>query len=119
MKCSSGKINEVPSNRGVKKGSKSALSLCSLRDARINNTNNINTTGDGNNTNNVNVVSSTVNAAVIEINVVDPKTSIELPNDPNMPELEDVVYSDDDEDVGAEAAARALSRAIALAFMPV
>ncbi|GJT48475.1 putative ribonuclease H-like domain-containing protein [Tanacetum coccineum] len=36
-------------------------------------------------------------------NVVDPKTSIELPNDPNMPELEDIVYSDDDEDVGAEA----------------
>ncbi|GJY13958.1 putative ribonuclease H-like domain-containing protein [Tanacetum coccineum] len=31
------------------------------------------------------------------------KTSIELPDDPNMPELEDIVYSDDDEDVGAEA----------------
>ncbi|GJT42153.1 ribonuclease H-like domain-containing protein [Tanacetum coccineum] len=30
------------------------------------------------------------------------KTSIELPDDPNMPELEDIVYSDDDEDVGAE-----------------
>ncbi|GJW21666.1 putative reverse transcriptase, RNA-dependent DNA polymerase [Tanacetum coccineum] len=38
-----------------------------------------------------------------EVNVVDPKTSIELPNDPNMPELKDIVYSDDDEDVGAEA----------------
>ncbi|GKB84431.1 putative ribonuclease H-like domain-containing protein, partial [Tanacetum coccineum] len=25
---------------------------------------------------------------------------IELPNDPNMPELKDIVYSDDDEDVG-------------------
>ncbi|GKA79765.1 ribonuclease H-like domain-containing protein [Tanacetum coccineum] len=43
-----------------------------------------------------------VNAAVTEVNVVDLKTSIELPNDPNMPELEDIVYSDDDEDVGAE-----------------
>ncbi|GJS65610.1 putative ribonuclease H-like domain-containing protein [Tanacetum coccineum] len=29
--------------------------------------------------------------------------SIELPDDLNMPELEDIVYSDDDEDVGAEA----------------
>ncbi|GJT97795.1 putative ribonuclease H-like domain-containing protein, partial [Tanacetum coccineum] len=38
-----------------------------------------------------------------EVNVVDQKTSIELLNDPNMPELEDIFYSDDDEDVGAEA----------------
>ncbi|GJU32717.1 putative ribonuclease H-like domain-containing protein [Tanacetum coccineum] len=37
------------------------------------------------------------------INVVGKKTSIELLDDPNMPELEDIVYSDDDEDVGAEA----------------
>ncbi|GJW26929.1 hypothetical protein Tco_0040740 [Tanacetum coccineum] len=36
-----------------------------------------------------------------EVNVVDPKTSIELPNDPNMPELKDIVYSDYDEVVGA------------------
>ncbi|GJX82190.1 putative ribonuclease H-like domain-containing protein [Tanacetum coccineum] len=34
-----------------------------------------------------------------DINTVDPKTSIELPNDPNMPELEDIFYSDDAEDV--------------------
>ncbi|GKB45164.1 ribonuclease H-like domain-containing protein [Tanacetum coccineum] len=73
------------------------------KDDNINNTNNINTASDGNNTNNVNVVSSNVNAAGLEVNVVDPKTSIELPNDPNMPELKDIVYSDDDEDVGAEA----------------
>ncbi|GJR23014.1 ribonuclease H-like domain-containing protein [Tanacetum coccineum] len=39
----------------------------------------------------------------VPINAVDPKTSIELPNDPNMPKLEDIVYSDDDEDVGTEA----------------
>ncbi|GJV29327.1 hypothetical protein Tco_1385775, partial [Tanacetum coccineum] len=63
----------------------------------INNTNNINTASDGNNTSNVNVVSSTVNAAVTEVNVVDPKTSIELLNDPNAPEFKDIVYSDDDE----------------------
>ncbi|GJS32619.1 reverse transcriptase domain-containing protein [Tanacetum coccineum] len=40
---------------------------------------------------------------VPKVNVVDPKLSIELPNDLNMFELEDIVYSDDDEDVGAEA----------------
>ncbi|GJS01040.1 ribonuclease H-like domain-containing protein [Tanacetum coccineum] len=56
---------------------------------------------------------SNVNAAVTEVNVVDPKTSIELPNDLNMPELEDIVYSDD-EDVGAEAYMNNLD-----AFMPV
>ncbi|GKB85437.1 putative ribonuclease H-like domain-containing protein [Tanacetum coccineum] len=67
-----------------------------------------------NNTNNVNDVSSTVNAAGTEVNVVDPKTSIELANDPNMPELEDIVYSDDDEDVGVEADMNNLD-----AFMPV
>ncbi|GKE29524.1 putative ribonuclease H-like domain-containing protein, partial [Tanacetum coccineum] len=35
--------------------------------------------------------------------VVGVKTSIELPDDPNMPELEDIVYSDADEYVSAEA----------------
>ncbi|GKF46838.1 hypothetical protein Tco_0136640, partial [Tanacetum coccineum] len=70
------------------------------KDDNINSTNNINTASDGNNTNNVNAVSSTVDAARIEVNVVDPKSSIELPDDPNMHELEDIVYSDDDEDVG-------------------
>ncbi|GJT55522.1 hypothetical protein Tco_0990576 [Tanacetum coccineum] len=40
---------------------------------------------------------------VPKVNAVDPKTSIELPNDPNIPESKDIVYSDDDEDVGAEA----------------
>ncbi|GJY94295.1 putative ribonuclease H-like domain-containing protein [Tanacetum coccineum] len=49
-----------------------------------------------------------------KVNAVDPKTSIELPNDPNIPELEDIVYSDDDEDVGAEADMNNLN-----AFMPV
>ncbi|GJZ25539.1 hypothetical protein Tco_0569792 [Tanacetum coccineum] len=60
------------------------------KDDYINNTNNINTASDGNSTGS-------------EVYVVDPKTSIELPNDPNMPKLKDIVYSDDDEDVGAEA----------------
>ncbi|GJQ99791.1 putative ribonuclease H-like domain-containing protein [Tanacetum coccineum] len=51
---------------------------------------------------------------VPKVNVVDPKTSIELPNYQNMPELEDIVYSDDDEDVGVEANMNNLD-----AFMPV
>ncbi|GJY76320.1 putative ribonuclease H-like domain-containing protein [Tanacetum coccineum] len=50
----------------------------------------------------------------VPINVVDPKTSIKLPYDPNIPELEDIVYSDNDEDVGAEADINNLD-----AFMPV
>ncbi|GJT20359.1 retrovirus-related pol polyprotein from transposon TNT 1-94 [Tanacetum coccineum] len=64
------------------------------KDDDVNNTNNVNTASDGNNTNIVNVVSSTVNAAGIEVNVVGTKISIELPDDPNMPALEDIVYSD-------------------------
>ncbi|GJY85656.1 hypothetical protein Tco_0499682 [Tanacetum coccineum] len=80
----------------------------------INNTNNTNTASDGNSTNNVNVVSSYVNVAGSEVNVIDPKSSIELPNDPNIPELEDIVYSDNDEDVGAGADMNNLD-----AFMPV
>ncbi|GJW35550.1 ribonuclease H-like domain-containing protein [Tanacetum coccineum] len=68
----------------------------------VNNTNNINTASDGNNTNNVNTVSSTINTTGIEVNAVSSITSIKLPNDPNMPELEDIVYSDDYEDVGVE-----------------
>ncbi|GKC64981.1 hypothetical protein Tco_1097579, partial [Tanacetum coccineum] len=73
------------------------------KDDNINITNNINTASDVNNTINVNAVSLNVNTAGSEVNVVDPKTSIELPNDPNMSELKDIVYSDYDEDVGVEA----------------
>ncbi|GKG27974.1 hypothetical protein Tco_0406301, partial [Tanacetum coccineum] len=63
---------------------------------------------DVNSTNNVNA------ASIKEVNDVGAKTSIELPDDPNMPELEDNVYSDDDEDVGAEADMNNLD-----AFIPV
>ncbi|GJZ43953.1 hypothetical protein Tco_0591208 [Tanacetum coccineum] len=50
-----------------------------------------------NSTNNVNAASTN------EVNAVGAKTSIELPIDLDMPELEDIIYSYDDEDVGAEA----------------
>ncbi|GJT37196.1 putative ribonuclease H-like domain-containing protein [Tanacetum coccineum] len=101
-----GKDSEVPSTEEAR--------INQEKDDNINSTNNINTASDGNSTNNVNVVSSIVNVVVTEVNVVDPKISIKLPNDPNMPELEDIVYSDDDEDVGAEADMNNLD-----AFMPV
>ncbi|GKF62868.1 hypothetical protein Tco_0182922, partial [Tanacetum coccineum] len=83
-------------------------------DDNVNSNNNVNTASDGNNTNNVNAVSLTINVAGIEVNFVGAKTSIELPDDPNMPELEDIIYSDDDEDVGAEGDMNNLD-----AFMPV
>ncbi|GJS00352.1 putative ribonuclease H-like domain-containing protein [Tanacetum coccineum] len=70
--------------------------------------------GNVNSTNNVNAVSLTVNAVSIKVNVVGAKTSIELPDDLNMSELENIVYSDDDEDVGAEADMNNLD-----VFMPI
>ncbi|GJR45813.1 putative ribonuclease H-like domain-containing protein [Tanacetum coccineum] len=48
-----------------------------------------------NSTNNINA------ASINEVNATRGKSSIELLDDPNMPNLEDIVYSDDD--VGAEA----------------
>ncbi|GJW54263.1 putative ribonuclease H-like domain-containing protein [Tanacetum coccineum] len=67
-----------------------------------------------NSTNNVNVVSLTVNADGIVDNAVDENIVYGCADDPNMPELEDIVYSDDDEDVGAEVDMNNLD-----AFMPV
>ncbi|GKA57024.1 hypothetical protein Tco_0756096 [Tanacetum coccineum] len=61
-----------------------------------------------NNTNTVNAASTN------EFNTVGGKTSIDLLDDPNMPTLEDIIYSDDDEDVGAKADMNNLD-----AFMPV
>ncbi|GKF04514.1 putative ribonuclease H-like domain-containing protein, partial [Tanacetum coccineum] len=61
-----------------------------------------------NSTNNVNAASTN------EVNTIGRKTSIELPDDPNMPALEDIFYSDGDEDVGAEADMNNLD-----AFMPI
>ncbi|GJY41599.1 putative ribonuclease H-like domain-containing protein [Tanacetum coccineum] len=54
-------------------------------------------------TNNINTVSPTVSAADIENNVVDDNIVYGCIDDSNMPNLEEIVYSDDDEEVGAEA----------------
>ncbi|GJY77021.1 ribonuclease H-like domain-containing protein [Tanacetum coccineum] len=65
-----------------------------------------------NNTNNVNVPS------INEVNVVGTKTSIKLPLDPNMPELEDYSIFEDDEDVGAEADMNNLDTTIQVSPIP-
>nr|GEV23147.1 hypothetical protein [Tanacetum cinerariifolium] len=56
-----------------------------------------------NSTNNINTVSLTANAASTKDNALDKNIVYRCADDPNMPNLEEIVYSDDDEDVGAEA----------------
>ncbi|GJX46445.1 putative ribonuclease H-like domain-containing protein [Tanacetum coccineum] len=65
-----------------------------------------------NSTNNVN------SANTNEVNVVGRKTSIELPLDPNMPELEDYSIFEDDEDVVAEADMHNLDTTIQVSHIP-
>ncbi|GJS85576.1 putative ribonuclease H-like domain-containing protein [Tanacetum coccineum] len=55
-----------------------------------------------NSANNINTVSSTVNTASIKDNVADENIVYGCADDTNMPNLEEIVYSDDDEDVGAK-----------------
>ncbi|GJU98824.1 putative ribonuclease H-like domain-containing protein [Tanacetum coccineum] len=83
--------------------------VSSTEEPRVNQKKDVNV----NNTNTINIVSSTVNAAGIEDNVVDENIVYGCADDPNMPKLEDTVYSND-EDVGAEAVINNLD-----AFMPV
>ncbi|GJR40813.1 ribonuclease H-like domain-containing protein [Tanacetum coccineum] len=63
---------------------------------------------------NVNNTNNVKDANINEVNAICGKTSIKLPDDPNMPPLENIVYSDDYEDVNAEADMNNLD-----AFMPV
>ncbi|GJV03819.1 putative ribonuclease H-like domain-containing protein [Tanacetum coccineum] len=56
-----------------------------------------------NSTNNINTISPTINAAEIEDNAADKDIVYGCIDDPNMPNLEEIVYSNDDEEVGAEA----------------
>ncbi|GJX82751.1 ribonuclease H-like domain-containing protein, partial [Tanacetum coccineum] len=79
------KVNEEPGKEGGDP-SKEDERDDQEKDASVNSTNNVNA------------------ASTNEVNVVGRKASIELPDEPNMSALEDIVYSDDDdEDVGAEA----------------
>ncbi|GJX29053.1 putative reverse transcriptase domain-containing protein [Tanacetum coccineum] len=107
------KDTEDPGNEDSEVPSTEEPRVNQEKDDNVSSTNNVNT-DRVNNTNTINTVSPTVNAAGIKVNVVDPKSSIELLDDPNMPELEDIVYLDDDEDVGAEADMNNLD-----AFIPI
>ncbi|GKC82807.1 ribonuclease H-like domain-containing protein [Tanacetum coccineum] len=60
------------------------------------------------------IMSSTVNTASIKDNAVDENIVYGCADDPNMPNLEKIIYSDDDEGVGAEADMNNLDT-----FMPV
>ncbi|GKA73701.1 ribonuclease H-like domain-containing protein [Tanacetum coccineum] len=70
-----------------------------------------------NNTNKINIVSSRVNAAGIEDNVVDENIVYGCDDDPNMPNLEEIVYLKDD-DVGAEADMTNLNTHIIVSLIP-
>nr|GEW74924.1 hypothetical protein [Tanacetum cinerariifolium] len=74
-----------------------------------------------NNTNRLNAVRSTINAASNEVNVVGRTSSIELPNDQNMPELEDIsIFEDLNEDVlGAEADLNNLESTFQVSPIPI
>nr|GEV42116.1 uncharacterized mitochondrial protein AtMg00810-like [Tanacetum cinerariifolium] len=56
-----------------------------------------------NSTNNINIVSTTANATSTKDNAINENIVYRCADDPNMPNLEEIIYSDDDEDVGAEA----------------
>ncbi|GKD95906.1 putative ribonuclease H-like domain-containing protein, partial [Tanacetum coccineum] len=71
-----------------------------------------------NSTNNINIVSSTVNTASIEDNVVDENLIYGCDDDPNMPILEEIVYSNNDEGVGAEADMTNLDTHILVSLIP-
>ncbi|GKG41941.1 hypothetical protein Tco_0473692, partial [Tanacetum coccineum] len=64
---------------------KDSESIDQEKDASVNSTNNLNA------------------ASINEVNAIGRKASIKLPDEPNMPALEDIVYSNDNEDVGTEA----------------
>nr|GEV98514.1 hypothetical protein [Tanacetum cinerariifolium] len=74
-----------------------------------------------NSTNRVNAVSSTVNAASNEVNAVGRKSSTKLPNDLNMPELEDIsTFKDSNGDVfGVEADLNNLDSTFQVSPIPI
>ncbi|GJT24041.1 putative ribonuclease H-like domain-containing protein [Tanacetum coccineum] len=71
-----------------------------------------------NNTNTINTVSPTVNAADIENNAVDENIVYGCIDDQNMPNLKKIVYSDDDEEVGAEADMNNLATTVPVSPIP-
>nr|GEV53191.1 hypothetical protein [Tanacetum cinerariifolium] len=88
---SDGKDVEDPGNKDNE--------VLSSEEPRVNQENNANV----NSTNNINIVSQTDNAAVITDNAVDENIVYGCADDLNLPNLEEIVYSKEDEDVDAEA----------------
>ncbi|GJR91387.1 putative ribonuclease H-like domain-containing protein [Tanacetum coccineum] len=71
-----------------------------------------------NSTNNINTVCLTVNVADIENNVVDENIVYGCIDDLNMPNLEEIVYSDDDEEVGVETDMNNLATTVPVSPIP-
>ncbi|GJR65593.1 putative ribonuclease H-like domain-containing protein [Tanacetum coccineum] len=71
-----------------------------------------------NNTNNINTVSPIVSAADIENNVVDENIVYGCIDDLNMPNLEEIVYSNDDEEFGAKADMNNLATNVPISPIP-
>ncbi|GKD20635.1 putative ribonuclease H-like domain-containing protein, partial [Tanacetum coccineum] len=71
-----------------------------------------------NSTNNLNTVSSTVNAASLEDNIFDENIVYRCVDNPSMPNLEEIVYSDNDEDNGVEADMNNLNSFIHVSLIP-
>ncbi|GKB52287.1 putative ribonuclease H-like domain-containing protein [Tanacetum coccineum] len=92
------KDNEVPNTEEPRVNQK--------QDANVNSTNNINT------------VCPTVNAADIENNDVDENIIYRCIDDLNIPNLEKIVYSNDDEEVGAEADMNNLATIVPVSPIP-
>nr|GEW19653.1 retrovirus-related Pol polyprotein from transposon TNT 1-94 [Tanacetum cinerariifolium] len=91
-------INKLEKNDAKDLGNEDNEVL-STKDPRVNQEKEANV----NSTNNINIVSPSDNATGIKDNAVDKDIVYGCADDPNMPNLEEIVYSDDDEDVGAEA----------------
>ncbi|GKG04185.1 hypothetical protein Tco_0314572, partial [Tanacetum coccineum] len=64
------------------------------------------------------IISLTVNAASIQDNTVDENIVYGYEDDPNMPNLEEIVYFDDDGVVGAEADMNNLATAVPVSPIP-
>ncbi|GJT17576.1 putative ribonuclease H-like domain-containing protein [Tanacetum coccineum] len=73
--------------------------VLNIKEPRVNQKQDVNV----NNTNNINTVSPTISVVDIKNNDVDENIVYGCIDDLNMPNLEEIVYSGDDEEVGAEA----------------
>nr|GEV09274.1 hypothetical protein [Tanacetum cinerariifolium] len=89
----------------------------------VNSTNRVNAAGPNptNSTNSFNTASPSDTAVSLNFEIARKSSFIDpfnYPNDPDMPALEDIVYSDDEEDVGAEADLSNLERNISACPIP-